>query len=110
MKKTGVLILICTIGFVLSCKKDNDSNNLKSDAVLTWTGDYAVDGCGFFVTINDHEYKPENEAVIDDNYKSGSSNVIVEYQLSNRKIESACGDLPTSTMTDGIKIISITKK
>lgn len=105
-----ILLLICTLGFALSCKKSDDSNNLRSDAVLTWTGDYAVDGCGFFITVNDQGYKPENESIIDQNYKSGSTNVIVVYQLTNRKIESACGDLPTSTLTDGIKIISITKK
>ena len=64
MLKIRILILICALGFSLSCKKSNDSNNLKSDAVLTWTGDYAVDGCGFFITINNHEYKPENESVI----------------------------------------------
>jgi len=110
MLKIRILILVCALGFFLSCKKSNDSSNLKSDAVLTWTGDYAVDGCGFFITINEHKYKPENESIIDSNFKSGSSNVIVEYQLSNRKIETACGDLPTSTMIDGIKIISIKKK
>lgn len=110
MKRIKILLLICTIGFVLSCKNDDDSDILKSEAVLTWTGDYAVDGCGFFVMINDHNYKPENESIIDSNFESGSNNVIIEYQLLNRKIETACGDLPAPTLTDGIKIISIRKK
>ena len=110
MKMLKILLSIFTIGFVFSCENDDDSDNLKSDAVLTWTGDYAVDGCGFFVMINDHNYKPENESIIDSYFKSGSNNVIIEYQLLNRKIETACGDLPTPTLTDGIKIISIRKK
>ena len=44
MKK--IIVAIFALSLLGSCDKD-DSNNVKSDAVLTWTGDYAVDGCGF---------------------------------------------------------------
>ena len=101
-------LFLITLTFV-SCKKDNET--IKDNGVLSWTGDYAVDGCGFFITINDHEYKPENESIIDDSYKIGGDiNVLIEYQILNRQIENICGDMPNATFTDGIKIISIEKE
>ncbi|MCK9207292.1 MAG: hypothetical protein M0P66_09300 [Salinivirgaceae bacterium] len=111
MRLKNVLIIACVFTVVLisnSCKKD--SENLKSEGLLTWTGEYEVDGCGFFITINEHKYKPENESMIDKSYKSGTISVIVEYQLLDKQIQSACGDLPTPTLTDAIELISIKKK
>lgn len=84
---------------------------LKSDAVLRWTGDYAADGCGFFMTIDDHEYKPENESIIDDGYKSDSeTQVVIEYRILSEQIEFWCGEMSDPLMRDGIRIISIQKK
>jgi len=101
-------LILITLTF-LSCDKDNDI--IKDNGVLSWTGDYAVDGCGFFITISDHKYKPENESIIDDSYKKDYDiNVLIEYQILNRQIESWCGDSPNATLTDGIKIISIEKE
>ena len=108
MKKIIILFIICALGTLCSCSKDSD--NIQGEGLLTWSGDYEVDGCGFLITINGHEYKPENESIIDNSYKTSSIHVIVEYQLLNRKIEYSCGDLPTSTLKDGIKIITIRKK
>jgi hypothetical protein len=108
MLNTRIILLIFTLGFFLSCNKSEDSKTLKSQAVLKWFGDYAVDGCGFFITINSHSYKPENESIIDNSFKSDSCNVTVEYQLLDKKISSSCGFI-SPIKTDGIKIISITK-
>ena len=111
MRLKIVLIIVCSFTTILishSCKKDSDY--LKSEGLLTWAGEYEVDGCGFFLTISDHEYKPENESFIDESFKSGTNRVIVEYQLLDKQIESACGDLPTAKLTDGIILISIKKK
>ena len=103
--------MIVFIGFLLSCNKNSTNESYgKAEAILTWTGDYAVDGCGFFIIINHHKYKPEDESIINNSYKTDSTIVIVEYQILNKKINSYCGDLPYATITDGIKIISLTKK
>jgi len=110
MKKIYFVSLIFITCMVLSCDKDN-SDILKDNGVLSWTGDYAVDGCGFFITIDNNKYKPENESIIDDSYKTVDDiNVLVEYEILNKKVESYCGDIPNATLTDGIKIIWIQKK
>jgi hypothetical protein len=105
-------LLILLIIPLFSCNdSNNDNSNLTSTATVQWTGDYAVDGCGFFVIIDGHKYKPENESIIDSSFSASfESTVIVEYELLNKKIGSSCGDLPYPTLTDGIKIISIKKK
>ena len=111
MKNLKVLVLIVLVGFLFSCNKNSSNEEYgKKEAILIWTGDYAVDGCGFFLQINNHKYKPENESIIDNSFKTGSTLVIAEYQILNKQISSACGDLPYATLTDGIRIISITKK
>ena len=115
MLKYSKFIFILIILEIFSCSKDDSplfSNNiLENDAVLRWTGDYAVDGCGFFIIINGHEYKPENESIIDDSFKMNHDiEVKIEYKILDKKIESWCGDLPNPTLTDGIIIITIEKK
>lgn len=101
-----LFILLFAVVFLVSCDKDNR----KEDALIQWTGDYAADGCGFFVTINGEEYKPENESFIDNNFKvSEGTSVKLTYRLLNKEIESSCGDSPTLTMTEGIKIILLQK-
>lgn len=46
-----------------------DSVKVDSTALLTWTGEYFIDGCGFFVTIGGQKYRPENEDFINDSFK-----------------------------------------
>ncbi len=104
--KTSLFLFITLLMFnFTSCNKDKTSN-----ATISWHGEYEVDGCGFFITLDNHEYKPENESIIGDEFKNGSQSVIIEYKITNKIVESACGDLPESTKTDGIKIISIEKE
>jgi len=88
-------------------KDDADKNILTNEATIEWSGAYEVDGCGFFVIINQKEYKPVNETIIDDSYKSGQVDVTIKYELLNEKIEKSCGDLPYMLSFDGIRIISI---
>ena len=111
-----MVLLFTVICFLYSCSNDEDKNRLKSDAVIEWRGEYEVDGCGFFILIGDKEYKPVNEDVIDDSFKSvntnsgnvaNSRNVVIEYELLDEKVESACGDSQSPIVCDGIKIISI---
>ena len=88
-----------------------DSVKVDSAALLTWTGEYEVDGCGFFITINGEEYKPEYEDSIDDSFKEVYSpygtEVVVEYQILDRNIESYCESRPTTRTLPAIEIISI---
>ncbi len=114
MKKLAMILVFFILISILSCSKDysplSNNNILKNNAILRWTGEFAADGCGFFVIINNHEYKPENESIIDDSLKViYDIEVNIEYRILRKKIESWCGDLPNITLTDGINIISIAK-
>jgi len=102
------ILFLLVIFISISCDKKNDY--ITSEGILTWTGDYSVDGCGFFITINNHKYKPIDESKIDNNFKSENITVTVEYENVNNKVEKHCGDLSSPTITDGINIISIKKK
>lgn len=115
--KNGILylasiVMFCTVfSICISCSKD-DSKVLKNDAVLKWQGNYENDGCGFLFIINNQEYKAENEDVISDGFKTDdpATNVTVEYELLDKKIEKSCYDSPTTFSFNGIKVISVKKK
>ncbi|MFQ6677140.1 MAG: hypothetical protein ACE5D0_02365 [Fidelibacterota bacterium] len=102
-------ILLLSLLLIFGCE-DKKNTILEANALLRWTGDYAVDGCGFFIDIDDHEYKPEDEMTIDDSLKINSGvEVMIQYELLNKTIEYNCGDLPHFLEVDGIKLHSIRK-
>lgn len=71
MKKIN-LYLLAPLALMLtafSCDKDEDLDVVETTATLLWTGDVAVDGCGYSVQIGEKSYKPENEGDIDDSFK-----------------------------------------
>jgi len=107
MKIIRVFIIAFAFSVVSSCTDDPET--IMAEGVLRWEGDPTLDGCGYFITIHDHEYKPEYEYNIDSSFETDSTNVIVEYQLLNRIIKGPC-NLVHPIMTDGIKLISITRK
>lgn len=110
MKSTIYFILLLIILTSWSCNKDNDKI-IKDNGLLRWTGEYDGLGCGFFITISDSTYKPENESIIDDSYKTADSiNVFVEYELLNRDVQYFCFDLPFPESMEGIKIYKIKKE
>ena len=102
-----ILLLTFVIGAILSC--DNDEEILTNDGVLIWSGNYEVDGCGFFLIIHDTKYKPVNESIIDESFETDSTDVSVEYVLLKKEHEYICGLHPPRTI-DGLKIISIKRK
>lgn len=107
MKK---LLLLLSIILIIGCEDKKEDAILEANAVLRWTGDFAVDGCGFFIDIEDHEYKPEAEASINDSLKIfGSVEVFIRYELLKEKIEYFCGDWPDSFEKDGIILHFISK-
>jgi hypothetical protein len=112
IKITRKLVLLVVVGCVfVACKKENDI--LEKNATLVWKGDYALDGCGFFIKIGLKEYKSANESIIDDSYKTSAQNmpVKVKYKLLNKNIKYHCGISPTPMKNVGeIEIISIKKR
>lgn len=97
---------------LVSCDKQDNNDTIKVDgAILDWQGSYASCGCGFFLTINGHEYKPKNEAVIGESFmRSGDIEVVVEYEIIDETIESWCFDGQEPKISDGIIIHSITEE
>ncbi len=107
MKK---LLLLLSVILIIGCEDKKEDAILEANAFLRWTGDFAVDGCGFFIDINEYEYKPEDESSINDSLKiSGGVEVLIRYELLFEKIEYYCGDLPNSLEKDGIKLHFIRK-
>ena len=106
MKRITFLLAISLLIFI-GCKKEETEQN----AILKWTGEYSVDGCGFFIEFNGEIYKPNNEDNIGEIFKEESSSiVIVDYKLQNKDIECNCGDLPETQKEKSIEIISIKMK
>jgi len=104
-------ILLLSLLLIFGCEDKEKDQIREADALLRWTGEFAVDGCGFFIDIKDHEYKPEDEKTIHDSLKiSGGADVFIRYELLNEKIEYYCGESPQPSKTDGIKLYSIGKR
>ena len=108
MKKNIITFFaILSIVFVLSCEEENEVI-ITADANLIWTGDYDVDGCGFFVEIDSVEYKPENEGIIPPEYRTNDTlSIVVQYIDLLYEIEYNCGDLPEPQKSKAIELKSI---
>lgn len=81
---------------------------MKAEATLRWTGDYAADGCGFFIVINNEEFKPVNEAFLDDHFKQETDQKIyLEYVelLNEREIQ--CGMNPEPIEVQLVEVITV---
>ena len=95
-----------------SCGNDTLQQTSKTDeALLVWSGEYMVDGCGFHVVINDRQYKPVDEEAIDAIFKTDEPTpVILSYELTGETINRPCGLSPESREMDAIRIQSIKRK
>jgi hypothetical protein len=86
MKLRYALAFVLSLLTFSACNDEEDEGTLQTiDATITWTGNPAVDGCGFVIsTQNDTypRYKPVNESAIPESYKTGES-FEVELQLIN---------------------------
>ena len=110
LKIIFILILLTNLSCLKNDSPTSSNKIFKNKAVLKWMGDYAVDGCGFFVIINGHKYKPENESAIDDSFKTDHDiDILIEYKILNKKIDIWCSYLPEVTSIDGIEVISINR-
>ena len=77
------------------------------DATLIWSGDYALDGCGFILQIGENEYKPSNEQDISASYKTSSPTRVEAKIINNNRTVNTC---MTGAEMNSIKIVSLLKK
>ncbi|MFT5750458.1 MAG: hypothetical protein ACI93S_001741 [Ancylomarina sp.] len=91
-----------------ACEKGKDIDGVQVEAFLVWEGDYTENGCGFLLIIENMEYKPEREFLINEKYKTGEViPVSVEYIALNKFVQLTCGQ---SGETELIEIISIEER
>ncbi|MEQ9440658.1 MAG: hypothetical protein RIG62_16525 [Cyclobacteriaceae bacterium] len=120
MEKATYLILTIAFLSFLGCQEEDmtadaetsGTHLVTSEALLSWEGEYEVDGCGFFITIGDQTYKPKNEDFIGDSFKVSSTTgteVSVTYEILDTAVERYCGDLPAPLVTPGIKLFALEK-
>ncbi len=74
--KLASCLFIATILFA-SCDK-NKVDIIKDEAIILYEGDPAVDGCGFFLSMDNNQYKPIE---LKPEFSEDSLTVYVEYQL-----------------------------
>lgn len=77
MKTKIFLILFATIILLVGCKK-NDIETFKSDAIVIFEGDPAIDGCGYFLLISNEKYKP---VTLEQQFCEDSLYVEIKYQI-----------------------------
>ena len=103
-----LLVFIFLTLFSSSCEKEKDLDGAQVDAFLVWEGDYTENGCGFLLIIENQEYKPEREFLINEKYKTGEIiPVSVEYIGLNRFVQLDCSQ---SAELELIEIISIEER
>ena len=88
----------------ISCDEENDIIFVP-DASLIWTGDYDVDGCGFFVETNGNVYKPENEGIIPPEYRIDTLSITVQFIDLLYEIDYYCGDTNEKQSARAIKLL-----
>ncbi|PVY37372.1 hypothetical protein [Pontibacter virosus] len=90
--KLYLVALLALMFTASSCDKDDGLDVMEATATLMWSGDYAVDGCGFSVYLKDQHYKPENEQEIDDKFKTQEAHTVrIKYTLPAKPREYTCG-------------------
>jgi hypothetical protein len=109
MKKLLKIALLLLVIIFFSCQKD-DYQYLEKEAIIKWKGAYEVDGCGFFIVVDNKEYKPENENKIDAKYKSGETAVLLTYRDLNISRRVMCFRNPERSEMPLLSVISIRDK
>ena len=102
------LFLVISVISIASCDLFTESENqiVTKVAVLFWSGEYAVDGCGFFVEFDNKRYKPENEDIIQGDFIHDSRTLVkILFIYLNKEIEYCCFN--NTYKAEGIKIITI---
>lgn len=103
------LSMLSSLLLLTSCDEDEeDSLNTETvDAILVWSGDYAVDGCGYLLQTDKITYKPTNEEAIPDSYKASSPTPVEARIIDYHKNVRAC---MAGTAFNSIKVVSLRPK
>lgn len=105
------LVMLLVIRFVIigcSTSTENGDKIITKEAVLIWSGAQAVDGCGFFIEIENKIYKPENEDIIPNEFENYSiTSILITFEYLNKEIEYDCGF--SHLKTEGIVIVALRK-
>ena len=105
MKTLKNLIIILFLFLLLSSCDEGNEVMYENNAKLIWTGEYDVDGCGFFIEVDSIMYKPENEGIIPPDYRKAEPlSITVQYIELQYEIEYYCGDSPTPQKSEAIKL------
>ncbi|MCP2045279.1 hypothetical protein [Pontibacter sp. HSC-36F09] len=105
-----LLIGLCSL-LLVACQNNTDGNAETDDAILIWSGEYMVDGCGFEVEIDGKRFKPDNENEMDAAFKvEGETPVIITYEKLGRQLDIRCGLSTQSRAMDAIRVISVKKR
>ena len=103
-----LLLHLSMLTFLLltSCKKDEEDcfTTATVDATLVWTGDYAVDGCGYILYIGETQHKPANEQRIPDSYKTASPTEVEVRIINYGQKVNAC---MSGVSMNSIKVVSL---
>lgn len=78
MKKP--ILIICLLFLCFACNKNNESNYLTNNGLIYFTGELALDGCGWLITIDSVVYAPDE---LDSAYQIDSLPVIIKYEMLN---------------------------
>ncbi|MEE9430189.1 MAG: hypothetical protein V3V16_04055 [Melioribacteraceae bacterium] len=107
MKNLIRIIFVTLLISVAACTEPSDIV-FERNATLIWTGEYEVDGCGFFIKVDSVQYKANSESVISNIYKEkDSTNVVIQYKNLHFDKEYYCVDLPKVQTIGVIQIISL---
>ena len=113
MKRMFILSLSTMSSLLLftSCEKEEMEVECLTvetvDATLLWSGDYALDGCGFILQVGEAAYKPTNEKEIPASYKTTSSTRVEAKIINNNITVKTCRP---ATEMNSIEIVSLVKK
>lgn len=104
--RRAFILLLFALPIMVACNKEKT----EVEAILEFHGDYEVDGCGFFIQLDDEMYKPTDESIIGDEFKDEfSTEVIIDYKLPDKQVEYYCG-FSGSVEKASIELTSIKKK
>ncbi|QCR21786.1 hypothetical protein [Pontibacter sp. SGAir0037] len=109
--KLTYIFLLTAVFFGSACHTGKQNETDKAEAIIYWSGEYMVDGCGFEVEMNGKKYKPENEDAIPEVFKKQEqSKVELTYALLDETIDRRCGLATVSREMPAIRIVYVEAK
>ena len=108
MKLNHTLIACCLLA-LSACDKEETVPTETLEGTLRWTGNSAIDGCGYILTVdeNSRHYKPANEAAIPSSYQTGDPISVVVKAINYNETIRAC---MTGSEFNKIQVLSIQRK